>query len=183
VADKPYKSGPYSHIFKIVVVLALVIGGAVVARGMFLPKDFGKHGLFRPQALVDEMNRPIRNWTNESCLQCHPYIKKAHLKGVHKTVSCEVCHGPYAAHIENDKVIGEMPVKRGEEIRKLCLRCHNKIIRARPKESIKTVAMPDHLKEKKVRTDHICNQCHMVHSPLLWVEQARAMMGLSKEKK
>ena len=74
-----------------------------------------------------------------------------------------------------------MPVRRGEEIRHLCLRCHNKIIRARPKESIKMVQMPQHLEEKKVRTEHNCNQCHHVHDPMKWIIEAKQITGMIKK--
>jgi hypothetical protein len=38
--------------------------------------------------------------------------------------------------------------------------------------------MPLHLEEKKVQVTHNCNQCHMVHDPLLWIRASREMMGL-----
>lgn len=179
--EPEYKSSYFSHLIKVILVLILLVGGVVGARALFLPKDFGEYGHYRTGAVLDEMNRPIRNQTNESCLACHPFIKKIHLAGVHKTVSCEFCHGPNADHAAEGKKIADMPVKRGEDIRALCLRCHNKIIRARPEESIKMIAMPQHLEEKKVQTTHVCNQCHHVHDPMLWVIEAKKMHGLIKE--
>ncbi len=176
-----YKSRYNTHVIRIVLVLIILAVVAVVARGMFIPKDFAKYGFYDPKAIQAEIERPVRNGTNASCLICHPYIREIHLAGVHHTVSCEFCHGPIADHVVSGKVIGKLPKKQGKEIRILCLRCHNKIIRARPKESIKMVAMPQHLEEKHVRTDHICNQCHNVHAPLMWVKQARAMMGVKEE--
>ena len=119
---------------------------------------------------------------SESCFECHPLIRKLHEAGIHKDVSCETCHGPFADHVRDDAVYAEMPVIRGENIRPMCLKCHNKIIQARPPESIKMVAMPGHLDEKNVRPHHICDQCHHVHSPLKWVHEAREMMGLPLEK-
>jgi hypothetical protein len=178
-----YKSSDKAHIIRIVIILVVALILGVAAKAAFVPDDFGKYGHYRAGAIEDEMNREVRHQTNESCLACHPYIKKIHLAGVHKTVSCEFCHGPLAAHAKDGKKFADMPVKRGEEIRTLCLRCHNKIIRARPKESIKMVAMPQHLEEKKVRTEHVCNQCHHVHDPLKWVIEAKKMMGLIKEEK
>jgi len=85
--------------------------------------------------------------------------------------------------VKDGKVFAKMPVKQGEEIRTLCLRCHNKIIRARPKESIKMIEMPNHLEEKKVRPDHVCDQCHHVHAPLYYVNMAKKMMGIKVEEK
>lgn len=179
--QQKYLSPPRAHIVRIVTVLIGALAAGLIVRAFFLPESFGIYGHYRPAAVEEEMARPLRHMTNESCLACHPFIKKIHLDGVHKTVSCEFCHGPYADHVTDNKKTGTLPVKRGEEIKELCLRCHNKIIRARPKESIKMVAMPEHLEKKKVRTDHVCNQCHHVHSPLKWVLEAREMMGLVKK--
>lgn len=180
--EENYKSKPYSHVAIIVVVLALVVLIGVAVRAMVVPESFGKYGHFRGTAVEDEINRPLRNRTNVSCLSCHPFIREAHQGGIHKSVSCEFCHGPYADHVLDGKVIGKLPVRKKEEITTLCLRCHNQIIRARPKESIKMISMPQHLEEKHVRTDHTCDQCHNVHAPLMWVKQARMISGVVEEK-
>ncbi|MEA2115947.1 MAG: hypothetical protein U9P36_11285 [Thermodesulfobacteriota bacterium] len=181
--QQEYKSKSYSHVFKIILVLIAVVGGGVAVRAMVMPKTFGDFGHYRGSAIEDEMNRPIRNGTNASCLVCHPYIRQMHLEGVHNTVSCEFCHGPMADHVKDGKVIADLPKKQGEEIKNLCLRCHNQIIRARPKESIKMISMPQHLEEKHVRIDHNCNQCHNVHAPLMWVNQAKAIVGAGEDSK
>lgn len=177
-----YTSKYNSHLIRIIVVLVVLAVVGIVVRAMVLPKSFGLYGHYRADAIQDEINRPIRNGTNASCLVCHPYIRQMHLEGVHRTVSCEFCHGPVADHVRDGKVIGLLPKKQGREIRTLCLRCHNRIIRARPRESIKMISMPQHLEEKHVRTDHICNQCHNVHAPLMWVKQAREIVGIREDK-
>lgn len=178
-----YTSKAYSHIFRIVFILIFVGVVGVVVRAKVLPQSFGKYGHYRGSAIDDELNRPIRNGTNASCLVCHPHIREMHLEGVHKTVSCEFCHGPVADHVKDGKVIAKLPKKEGKEIKKLCLRCHNQIIRARPKESIKMISMPQHLEQKHVRTDHNCNQCHNGHAPLMWVKEARAIVGAGEDAK
>ena len=178
--QQEYRSKSYSHVFKILFVLVIVVVVGVAVRAMVLPKSFGQFGHYRGDAVLDEINRPIRNGTNASCLVCHPYIREMHLEGVHKTVSCEFCHGPVADHVKEGKVIAKLPKKEGKEIKKLCLRCHNQIIRARPKESIKMISMPGHLEEKHVDINHNCNQCHNVHAPLMWVKQARAIVGVKE---
>lgn len=177
------QSSHNAHVKRLVLffVIAAVLG--LVVKMIATPRSFGKYGHYRGDAVMDERNREIRHMTNDSCLSCHPHIKEMHLEGIHKTVSCEFCHGPFADHIRDGKKIGVLPVKRGEEITQLCLRCHNKIIRARPKEYIKMVAMPQHLEEKHVRTDHVCDQCHNVHAPMMYVNAAREIMGLPKEAK
>ncbi len=178
-----YKSKPYSHVVRILLILITVGVVGVAVRAMVLPKSFGEYGHYRGTAIQDEMNRPIRNGTNASCLVCHPYIREMHMEGVHKTVSCEFCHGPVADHVKDGKVIARLPKKQGKEIKRLCLRCHNQIIRARPKESIKMISMPQHLEQKHVRVDHNCNQCHNVHAPLMWVKEARAIVGVGEDSK
>lgn len=179
--EPEYKSKYNTHLVRVVIVLIVLVAGVVTARAVFIPKDYGDYGNYRTGAVVDEMNLPIRNQTNESCLQCHPYIKKIHLSGVHKDVSCEFCHGPNSDHIADNQKIGEMEVKRGEDIQDLCLRCHNKVIRARPEEHIKMISFPEHLNQKGVRIENQCNQCHHVHDPMKWVNEAKKMMGLIKE--
>lgn len=181
--QKEYKSGSYTHILWVVFVLAVIVAAGVGVRAMVVPDSFGKYGHYRATAIDDEINRPIRNRTNDSCLACHPFIRDIHLGGIHNTVSCEFCHGAYGDHVVEKKVVGKLPVPQGAEITTLCLRCHNQIIRARPKESIKMVTMPAHLEQKKVRLDHSCDQCHNVHAPLMWVKQARLMSGFLEEGK
>ncbi len=181
--QQEYKSKSYTHVVLVLLILIAVGVAGVMIRPMVIPESMGEFGHYRGTAVEDEMNRPLRNGTNASCLVCHPYIREMHLKGVHKTVSCEFCHGPVADHVEDGKVIAKLPKKEGAEIKTLCLRCHNQIIRARPKESIKMISMPQHLEEKKVRIDHNCNQCHNVHAPLMWVNQARAIVGAGEGSK
>jgi len=179
--QQEFKSSHSVHVTRIVLtVIGVVIAGSLV-RPLILPNEFGEYGHYRPGAVTDEATRQVRNMTNESCLDCHRNIRKIHLKGVHESVSCEVCHGAYADHVKDDKVIAEMPVVRGDDIKALCLRCHNKVIRARPPESIKMIALPEHLEEKNVSTHHICNQCHHVHAPMKWVHEAREMAGLPEK--
>lgn len=173
-----YKSSPRAHVVRIILTLVgMVVVGSVLRQAM-LPDEFGMHGHYRPGAVTDEASRETRIMANESCFDCHPFIKKIHLAGVHKDVLCEVCHGAFADHVKDDAVFASMPVVRGEDIKPLCVRCHHKIVQAMPPEKMKLVAMPEHLEKKKVRTHHVCNQCHHVHAPLKWVHEAREMMGL-----
>ena len=175
-----YKSKYNTHLIRIVLILAVAAVAGLIAKKMFTPASFGEYGHYRGGAIEDEMNRPLKHGTNDSCLSCHPFIKEIHLGGVHSTVSCEFCHGPYANHVKDNLKNADLPVKQGDEIKTLCLRCHNQIIRARPKESIKMISMPQHLQEKNVRLDHNCDQCHNVHAPLMWVKESMAMSGLEE---
>ena len=174
-----YTSSPWAHLVRMAVIVAIIGVGGYIGRTLLLPATFGQYGPYRGAAVHEEIILPARHMTNDSCLSCHPDIKQMHLKGIHRTVSCEFCHGTYADHVKDGKKVAALPVKRNEEITRLCLRCHNQIIRARPKESIKMVSMPQHLEQKQVKTDHTCAQCHNVHAPMMWINMARTMMGFS----
>lgn len=178
--QQKFRSKPKTHIIRIVLGLTAIAIVGVLAKTVFTPDTFGKFGHYRADAIFDEMNLELRHQTNDSCLVCHPHIKEMHLGGIHKTVSCEFCHGPFADHIRDGVKIGTLPVKTKNDIKTLCLRCHNQIIRARPQESIKMVVMPKHLEDKKVRLDHTCDQCHNVHAPMMWVNMAKEMSGIKE---
>lgn len=174
------KSKYNSHLIKLIIAMVVVGVGGFFARQLFLPDSMGQYGHYRGADIEDQKNIAVRLQTNESCFQCHKPIRKIHKAGIHNTVSCEICHGPYGSHIKDGEKIGTLPVKRDQEINQLCLRCHNKVIQARPRESIKMIGLPEHLEKINVRLDHACNQCHMVHDPLLWIKQARQMMGITE---
>jgi len=175
------QSNHNSHVKRIIVGLLVLAVFGFASKLIFAPATFGDLGHYRAKAILEEANLEPRLMTNESCLTCHQHEKRKHLKGTHKTVSCEFCHGAYFDHILDDKKIGTLDVKKGEEIRVLCLRCHNKEIQARPTDKIKTVALPQHLEEKRVRTTHTCDQCHYVHAPLEYVNLAKKMMRIKDE--
>ncbi len=177
-----YTSSANAHVVRIVLTLIGLVIVGVLVRQAFLPDGFGQYGYYRAGATTEEAHREVRNRTTDSCLECHPLMQKLHLAGIHKTVSCEICHAASADHVRGDMVIGIMPVLRGAEIRPLCLRCHQKLTRAAHPEAIKVVDLPEHLEQKKVRTEHHCDQCHHVHAPLKWVHEAREMMGLPPNK-
>ena len=162
--------------------LSIMVGGGVLLKGLLVPESFGMYGPYRADAIQEEAVIPIRHGTNASCYSCHGYEAMVHKAGLHKTISCEFCHGPYADHVDGKKKIGTLPVKTGKEITTLCLRCHNTEIKARPETVIKTVAMPDHLKSQHVKTSHTCNQCHHVHAPLKYIIRAREITGLTEKK-
>lgn len=170
-----------SHIKRIILGLVVFAALGFAAKLVLTPKSFGKYGPYRGDAVDEEAALEIRHKTNASCLSCHPYEARIHLAGLHKTISCEFCHGPYADHVKAGKVYGKLPVKKKEEIKVLCLRCHNKAIQARPGEVIKTVVMPEHLETQKVKVSHTCDQCHHVHAPLKYINRAKQIVGI-KEK-
>jgi len=150
-------------------------------KGLLLPDSFGVYGNYRADAINDAVEVPLRHGTNDSCFKCHSFEAKIHKAGLHKTISCEFCHGTYADHVQGDKKTGALPVKTGNQITTLCLRCHNTEIKARSEKVIKTVALPDHLERQQVKLTHTCNQCHHVHAPLKHINRAKQITGLMEK--
>ena len=159
----------------------VMTGVGFLFKNLLLPDSFGVYGPFRADAINEAAAVPIRHGTNDSCFKCHPFEAKIHKAGLHKTISCEFCHGPYADHVTRDKKTGLLPVKTGDQITTLCLRCHNTEIKARSEQVIKTVALPDHLKQQQVKLTHTCNQCHHVHAPLKYINRAKQITGLMEK--
>ncbi len=174
------ESSHNSHVKRIIGGLVVFAVLGFIVKIIMTPGSFGKYGHYRADAIQEEAGVEIRHWTNASCLSCHAHEANYHANGNHKTISCEFCHGPYADHVADGKKTGTLPVKTGDEIKVLCLRCHNKAIKARPGDVIKTVVMPDHLKKQNVKVTHACNQCHYVHAPLEYIKQARKITGIQE---
>ncbi len=167
-----------SHVKRIIVGLIVVVALGIAAKKLLIPKSFGIYGHYRADAIEEAATVEMRHGTNASCLSCHRFEAQIHLRGKHSTISCEFCHGPLADHVKDGKKIGTLPVKKEKEISTLCLRCHNRAIQARSDEVIKTVIMPAHLEEQKVKVTHQCNQCHHVHAPLQYINRAKRILGI-----
>lgn len=168
---------------RLLIVLAgmiVLVAGGLLIRRLMLPESFGRYGPYRADAISEAAMIPIRHGTNASCFTCHPYEAGIHKKGRHQTISCEFCHGTWADHVTGGRKTGTLPVKRKKEITVLCLRCHNTEIRARPEQVIKTVAMPDHLKNQNVKLSHNCSQCHHVHAPLKYIIRAKQITSMAE---
>ncbi len=166
------------RLFIVLFAIGVLAGGGFLFKELLLPDSYGLYGPYRGDAIAEAALVPIRHGTNMSCFKCHPHEAKIHKNGRHQTISCEFCHGTYADHITDGKKIGTLPVKKEKEITTLCLRCHNNEIKARHEEVIKTIAMPNHLKDQNVKVTHNCNQCHQVHAPLKYIIRAKQITGL-----
>ncbi|MBF0467316.1 MAG: hypothetical protein HQK61_00270 [Desulfamplus sp.] len=166
------------HLIVVMVSIVAMAGAGLALKARFIPESFGLYGAYRADAIDEEARRAVRHGTNASCFGCHPYEATIHLEGDHTTISCEFCHGTYSDHITDKKKTGTLPVKKGQEITTLCLRCHNTEIKARSTIVIKTVGMPDHLAKQNVKVTHTCNQCHHVHAPLKYINEAKKITGL-----
>lgn len=93
----------------------------VMVRGRLIPESFGDLGHYRADAVDAVAAREIRYAGWQTCVECHDVEGEIKDASYHRTLACEVCHGPGYAHSEDpgtDQLL--MPRKRGEG----CLYCH-----------------------------------------------------------
>ncbi len=149
------------HVVRVVLLVMVVLAVAFLARGFLVPRSYGMYGPYRYDNVREQMNvrRPAHAGP-AACEQCHPDEATARKAGVHRNVSCEVCHGPFAAHVKEDGSVVTPTVDRSYT---LCARCHRKVD-GRP-AGFPQVVLEEHVSgpvEGKV-----CLGCHNPHSPKL----------------
>jgi hypothetical protein len=115
---------------------------------------------------------------NDACAECHSEIKSIQSKGLHNTLRCSECHGDYDKHTKDEDEIGPIEVPRGGGVQVLCEACHTRDKSNSRTAHMTKVDMPEHLEEKRVRLDNLCEQCHHVHAPQKWVFESREIAGL-----
>jgi len=149
------------HVFRVLLVVAVALGGITIARGLLVPRSYGLHGPYRSDNVAEQasVRAPLHGGA-ASCATCHEQRAAAVAKGAHRAVSCEVCHAPLGRHVRDGQVIAPMPFERSHA---LCARCHRKID-GRP------AAFPQVVLEQHVPGGvhgAVCLECHDPHSPKL----------------
>ena len=139
----------------IAVIAVIGIAAYITAKQMFVPESFGDYGHYRGDAEAEVASLEMSYVGFEECGECHDDIYEQKQESNHKHVSCEVCHGPGANHIEApDEFIPEAP--RGREN---CELCHG-YDPARP-SGFPQIVGDRHNPGKP------CMTCHNPHSPVL----------------
>jgi hypothetical protein len=146
------------HVFRVALVLLVVVVAVLVARGSLVPRSYGMYGPYRFDNVREQMNaRPLHAGV-AACAECHPDEAKERAAGSHRTVSCEVCHGPLGLHVAADGAVAAPAFDRSYE---LCARCHRKIA-GRP-EGFPQVVLEEHVPQGL--EGKVCLGCHRPHSP------------------
>ena len=107
------------QIKRLVVVFVIIISLFIVIRPILIPSDFGEYGHYRSSAVTEIITQDIKYAGRQICYDCHDDVVDLKQTGYHKDLSCEVCHGPAAAHTEDDEVELAAPRERG-----YCAICH-----------------------------------------------------------
>ncbi len=133
----------------------------ILVRHFLYPETFGMYGHFRYASVAEFASIAPRHGAPEACDACHDEQAEARAAGKHSSVSCEVCHGPLAGHVEGDAWAATMPVQRSND---LCAWCHERLT-ARPKQFPQIVTSA-HVTEKGAEmTEEVCLECHDAHNP------------------
>lgn len=142
------------QIQRLLIAFAVFIALFLLIRNLLLPDSFGKYGHYRGDAL-DEIASGGIKFTNvgETCALCHDSIAGVMSNNFHKSLNCQVCHGPGHLHVDNPE--DNKLVK--PEGREFCGRCHAMNV-ARSKD-IKQINIEEHNKRED------CLNCHNPHEP------------------
>jgi hypothetical protein len=155
------------HVFRVAFVLIIALVAFVLVRSLLVPKSYGMYGPYRFDNVAEQANvRPPQHGGAAACGECHDDNARKVAGGVHKRVSCEVCHGPLARHVKNGELVAKMAIDRSFT---LCSRCHRRI-EGRP-EKFPQVDLEQHLQKQAQGAakleGKVCLECHDPHSPKL----------------
>ncbi len=164
-------TSPWSHIYRVILLLVIVAVGFVAVRGLAIPSSWDSERFFRKDSLDELQLQPMKIGGNASCggASCHDQERVAKHKtqlatvgrGSHKGLACENCHGPLSDHVSGDKKIASAVIDREN---KLCLGCHDKLI-SRPKNfaQFDTEKTGHWYFDVEITTP--CRDCHSPHNP------------------
>lgn len=141
---------------RLLVVFAVFVGIMLGLKYFLTPDSWGEYGAYRGNALKEIASKDVKFVQSETCAMCHDSIAELKMQGLHKTVKCEICHGPGYLHVEDDENI-DMEIPNGIHF---CMRCHT-INAASPQSVIKQIDAIEHSENED------CINCHNPHEPWL----------------
>ena len=108
------------QVSRLVFFLGLSVVGLLVARQFLTPPTFGQWGHYRAAAIDSVLAEPIHYAGEAVCLDCHDDVVELKSESRHRSVACEVCHGPSVEHADDpDEALPSAPRRRS-----LCPLCH-----------------------------------------------------------
>ena len=131
---------------------ALVIFFLII-RQLLIPESFGDLGHYRANSIDEIAALPIQYTGEMVCIDCHDVEWEQLESDAHSLLSCEICHGPGAKHVDNYEIKMDKPGTRAE-----CGRCHS-LNSARRLEAVIQVDIKEHHIEKEN-----CIDCHNPHA-------------------
>lgn len=153
-----------AHIVRLLLLLAAFLILAVAARNYVLDPSYYQFGDYRGDAVIEEAAYSPQFRGAAYCQECHGERHMEWTAGVHRSVKCEVCHGPAREHPATG------PLPKPDNTIKLCTVCHE-AMPTRPATQPQIVIAEHPVKHDG---DLQCLTCHNPHSPKLGAEPATA---------
>ena len=149
------------HIVRLIVVVLVFAGASVVGKALFTDKSFYEFGHYRGDSVVQIAALEPVYQTPGYCSGCHAERAAQWSSQSHKSVGCEVCHGPAKGHPAN----GKLPVP--SDTHKLCSLCHEQMA-GRPASHPQIAVAAHSLGES-------CVMCHNAHAPRISAAAAQVV--------
>ena len=141
------------HIVRLILLLAGGLALGLAAKWYFTAESFYEFGHYRADSVAQiAADEPVFQ-TAAYCEGCHGERHAQWSAANHKTVACEVCHGPGEGHPQK----GKLPIP--EDTRKLCTLCHERMAE-RPRTQPQ-IDPAQHFAGQQ------CKTCHNPHAPKL----------------
>ena len=143
------------HIFRLVCLILGVLIVSAIAKPILTVDSFYKYGHYRANSVPEIAAQKPKFQTAHYCLACHTARVAQWSANSHKSVTCEICHGPAQGHPAN----GKLPIPK--DAVKLCTLCHE-AMPGRPH----TQPQIDVAKHNPyAASGQQCTACHNPHSP------------------
>jgi hypothetical protein len=167
-----------NHVLRPLFVFIIIVVLVLVARYLYVPKDFGVqergymygwHRLSNEEEWKDKIIK-VKYQGKEYCKDCHADKYESINKSPHRIIMCENCHGPAHDTVshgpQNDTVSEHYSEQRPklpiDRTRALCLRCHYPLPYPTSGRAAIRGIDPD-----KHNPDVECAMCHNPHHPNL----------------
>jgi cytochrome c553 len=139
------------HIFRLVSLILGFLVVAIVAKPFLTVDSYYKFGHYRANSVSEIAAQEPVLQTARYCEGCHNARHAQWSAGSHKSVTCEICHGPAQGHPQN----GKLPIPK--DAVKLCTLCHE-AMPGRPRTQPQ-IQVAQHSGGQQ------CTVCHNPHSP------------------
>ncbi len=110
------------HIVRLVMLIVAGLAVAVLAKWYLTDESFYRFGHYRADSVVEIAAEEPVIQTPRYCKNCHSERHAQWSGNSHKTVSCEVCHGPGQGH---PKKVAKLTIPA--DTSKLCTLCHERM--------------------------------------------------------
>lgn len=145
------------QVLRLAILVLVSVVTLIVVRNRLVPATFGEEGHYRSAARDAAALLPIRFAGWQACVECHDEEGEKKRASYHRTLSCEVCHGPAQEHARKAEEGEFEPRPHVPSTRAACLTCHE-YLPSRP------TGFPQIL-ELQHNPMKPCMECHDPHDP------------------